>query len=374
MRRSNCCSRAKSRPTRNHIVPAAGASKRHDGSDARHCTVLFYDVADHLDVKTEVEKFAFLRSLGFATPRTAHGSVDDVLALYQQYGASIRASLDYEIDGLVIYVNSLNTQALLGDVNHRPRGAVAFKFASPAKISTVLDIRWDTGASGRVTPVAIVAPVELAGAVITSSRGGQHALSGALAPGALLLLSSTALGFPVQAGDKLFLLRSASGDPPGALLALDGVAVMTVPRGRSSTALAAAQRRGAAPTEVPWLYPDTATPGAANVFPPQAEIVINEIMYHPPAVSGPDGAAQDPLEWLELFNRGAQPVDLSGYQLVDAVEYAFPKGTSIAPGGYLVVASDVSAMRTTSGAAPRRTGGPVIPTPRETNSAEPCAS
>ncbi len=151
---------------------AAGASKRHDGSDARHCTVLFYDVADHLDVKTEVEKFAFLRSLGFATPRTAHGSVDEVLALYQQYASSIRASLDYEIDGLVIYVNSLNTQALLGDVNHRPRGAVAFKFASPAKISTVLDIRWDTGASGRVTPVAIVAPVELAGAVV--QRASLH--------------------------------------------------------------------------------------------------------------------------------------------------------------------------------------------------------
>lgn len=151
---------------------AAGASKRFDGSDAHHCTVLFYDVADHLDLKTEVEKFAFLRGLGFATPRTAHGSIDDVLALYKEYGSSIRASLDYEIDGLVIYVNSLNTQALLGDVNHRPRGAVAFKFASPAKISTVLDLRWDTGPSGRVTPVAIVAPVELAGAVV--QRASLH--------------------------------------------------------------------------------------------------------------------------------------------------------------------------------------------------------
>ncbi|MFO0761064.1 MAG: NAD-dependent DNA ligase LigA [Byssovorax sp.] len=151
---------------------AAGASKRLDGSDAKHCTVLFYDVADHLDLKTEVDKFAFLRGLGFATPQTAHGSLDDVLALYKEYGASIRGSLDYEIDGLVIYVNSLNTQALLGDVNHRPRGAVAFKFASPAKISTVLDIRWDTGPSGRVTPVAIVAPVELAGAVV--QRASLH--------------------------------------------------------------------------------------------------------------------------------------------------------------------------------------------------------
>ena len=151
---------------------AAGASKRLDGQGAEHCTVLFYDVADHLNFSTEVEKFAFLRSLGFATPRTEHGSLDDVLALHKRYVDSVRSSLDYEIDGLVVYANSLHAQALVGEVNHRPRGAVAFKFASPAKVSTVLDIRWDTGASGRVTPVAIVAPVELAGAVV--QRASLH--------------------------------------------------------------------------------------------------------------------------------------------------------------------------------------------------------
>jgi DNA ligase (NAD+) len=151
---------------------AAGASKRLDGQAAEHCTVIFYDVADHLNLPTEVEKFAFLRSLGFATPRTAHGSIEDVIALYQRYAAGIRASLDYEIDGLVVYANSLHAQALLGEVNHRPRGAVAFKFASPAKVTTVLEIRWDTGPSGRVTPLAIVAPVELAGAVV--QRASLH--------------------------------------------------------------------------------------------------------------------------------------------------------------------------------------------------------
>jgi DNA ligase (NAD+) len=151
---------------------AAGLSKRFDGQGAEHCTVLFYDVADHLPVKTEVEKFAFLRGLGFATPRTAHGSLSDALDLYRRYGSGIRASLDYEIDGLVIYVNDLHTQALLGEVNRRPRGAVAFKFASPAKVSTVVDILWDTGPSGRVIPVAIVAPVELAGATV--QRASLH--------------------------------------------------------------------------------------------------------------------------------------------------------------------------------------------------------
>ena len=151
---------------------AAGASKRLDGSGAEHCTVLFYDVADHLNFPTEVEKFAFLRTLGFATPRTAHGTIDDAIALYRRYIADVRASLDYEIDGLVVYANSLHAQALLGEVNHRPRGAVALKFASPAKVSTVLEIRWDTGPSGRVVPLAVVAPVELAGAIV--QRASLH--------------------------------------------------------------------------------------------------------------------------------------------------------------------------------------------------------
>lgn len=151
---------------------AAGASKRLDGSGAEHCTVLFYDVADHLNFPTEIEKFAFLRKLGFATPRTEHGDIDHVLAVYQRYIADVRASLDYEIDGLVVYANSLHAQAQLGEVNHRPRGAVALKFASPAKVSTVLEIRWDTGPSGRVVPLAVVAPVELAGAIV--QRASLH--------------------------------------------------------------------------------------------------------------------------------------------------------------------------------------------------------
>lgn len=160
---------------------AAGTAKRFDGGNNEHLTVLFYDIADHLDLPTEVEKFEYIRSLGFATPRTSHGSIEDVMALYNDYSTKTRASLDYEIDGLVVYSNSLHAQALLGEVNHRPRGAVAFKFASPAKVTKVLDILWETGASGRVTPVAFVAPVELAGATV--QRASLHNASNVRALG-----------------------------------------------------------------------------------------------------------------------------------------------------------------------------------------------
>lgn len=151
---------------------AAGTAKRFDGQGAEHLTVLFYDVADHVDQPSEQEKFKWLRSLGFATPRTMHGTIDDVLALYGRYEKELRGSLDYEIDGLVVYASSLAAQTVLGDVNRRPRGAVAFKFSSPAKVTRVVEIRWDTGPSGRVTPVAIVEPVELASATV--QRASLH--------------------------------------------------------------------------------------------------------------------------------------------------------------------------------------------------------
>lgn len=151
---------------------AAGTAKRFDGQGSEHLTVLFYDVADHFDIATEDDKFKWLRGLGFATPHTSSGSIDDVIALYRRYEKELRAQLDYEIDGLVVSAGSLTAQTLLGELNRRPRGATAFKFASPAKISKVLEVRWDTGPSGRVTPVAIVEPVELAGATV--QRASLH--------------------------------------------------------------------------------------------------------------------------------------------------------------------------------------------------------
>ena len=151
---------------------AAGTARRLDGQGNQHLTVICYDVADELDLGTEQEKFELLRALGFATPNVFRGGVAEVLEVYQDYSRSRRAALDYEIDGLVVRVNQLRVQALLGDVNRRPRGAIALKFASPRKVSTVREIRWDTGPSGRVTPIAVVDPVVLASASV--QRASLH--------------------------------------------------------------------------------------------------------------------------------------------------------------------------------------------------------
>jgi hypothetical protein len=65
-------------------------------------------------------------------------------------------------------------------------------------------------------------------------------------------------------------------------------------------------------------------------------VVVNEIMYHP-AGGGP--------EWIELYNQMGIDIDMSGWSLQGAVEYAFPEGTIIQAGGYLVIASDPAALQ-----------------------------
>ena len=89
-----------------------------------------------------------------------------------------------------------------------------------------------------------------------------------------------------------------------------------------------------------WLWPEEPTPGTTNRFAFHDEIVINEIMYHaPPQLRSDDRPfADNDEEWIELFNRSDQAVDLSGWQLRDAVEFEFDAGTVLGPGEYLVVA------------------------------------
>lgn len=150
---------------------ASGTSKRFDGQGCEHLTVMFYDL-DGIDHKTEVEKFDILQELGLLVPNFKATDLDGAFALHTEYSKTRRAKLDYEIDGLVVRANDVHVQHMLGELGNRPRAAIAFKFASQAKVTTLVDIVWETGSSGRVSPVAIVKPVQLAGATV--QRASLH--------------------------------------------------------------------------------------------------------------------------------------------------------------------------------------------------------
>jgi hypothetical protein len=81
------------------------------------------------------------------------------------------------------------------------------------------------------------------------------------------------------------------------------------------------------------------TPGAVNATIRQSDIVINELMYDP--ISG-----NDDDQYIELYNRSGNSVNLGGWQLSDAVSFTFPSNTVLSAGGYLVVARNAAHLRT----------------------------
>ena len=83
-----------------------------------------------------------------------------------------REELPYEIDGMVVKVNDLALQRDLGEKSRSPRWAIAFKFPPRQAITTVVDIQLQVGRTGAITPVAILAPVEVSGVMV--SRASLH--------------------------------------------------------------------------------------------------------------------------------------------------------------------------------------------------------
>jgi len=138
---------------------AAGITNRLDGGGCEHLTFLAY----HMDGYThKTAMFLALKAAGFCIPN--YGLLDEAPEdLRDNYD---RDSLDYDIDGLVFELNDQVKFDSLGEVSRRPRGAIAFKFASASKPTILRDVVWQVGKSGRVTPVAVFDPVELMGANI----------------------------------------------------------------------------------------------------------------------------------------------------------------------------------------------------------------
>lgn len=88
------------------------------------------------------------------------------LAGYLERVTERRASLEYEIDGMVTKVNELDVREALGYTEHHPRWAIAYKFESPQAVTKVKAVTVQVGRTGRITPVAELEPVQLGGSVV----------------------------------------------------------------------------------------------------------------------------------------------------------------------------------------------------------------
>lgn len=153
---------------------ATGMTKRTDGEGCEHLTIFAYTV-DGKDFKTEVEAYDWLKSIGFNVPNYVVGTAPEFALLWRKYMDETRATLDYDIDGLVGHINDRALRYSLGDEGRGPKGSVAFKFEAPEARTTTTDIVCQVGDTGIITPVAEFEEVELMGARI--KRASLHNFS-----------------------------------------------------------------------------------------------------------------------------------------------------------------------------------------------------
>lgn len=122
---------------------------------------------------TQFENLKVLEKLGFKVNHNYNlcNNINEVLQ-YCNAWETKREKLPYEIDGVVIKVNSIKQQQILGSIAKSPRWAIAYKFKAKQAETSVKEIRWQVGRTGAVTPVAEFEPVLLAGSTI--SRATLH--------------------------------------------------------------------------------------------------------------------------------------------------------------------------------------------------------
>ena len=124
-------------------------------------------------LSTQSEVLSYLRQSGFSVQQQwqlCH-DIDEVIA-YCSSWIEQRHSLAYEIDGLVVKVNSLQLQDRLGSTSKSPRWAIAFKFPAEQVVTRIEDIIVRVGRTGVLTPTAILEPVQVSGATV--SRATLH--------------------------------------------------------------------------------------------------------------------------------------------------------------------------------------------------------
>lgn len=158
-------------PLKNLRNGAAGALRNLDVKETakRNLSAFFYDVGynEGEDFQSYVGMMNFIKEMGLP--------VDDYMVICNdiedikkeiEYVGSIRQSLNYDIDGIVIAIDDIKTREVLGYTVKFPKWSIAYKFEAEETTTELLDVEWNVGRSGRVTPTAILKPVELGGVTV----------------------------------------------------------------------------------------------------------------------------------------------------------------------------------------------------------------
>jgi DNA ligase (NAD+) len=165
---------------------------------SRHLSFQAFDIITEEKFQNEHQKLDFLKASGFKTPDyVIHKGIKELKAKLQE-ARDFMSSGDYLIDGLVFIYDDLKLHQELGETGHHPRYKLAFKFAGDTKVAKINDIEWGVSRNGTLTPVALIEPTELSGAII--SRVTLHNFG-------------MVQNFQLKAGDKIEIIRSGEVIP-----------------------------------------------------------------------------------------------------------------------------------------------------------------
>ncbi len=151
---------------------AAGSVRQLDSKVAasRKLSCFIYHLPNPEDygIKTQEEALNFMSDLGFVTNpnNTLVNDVSELISFVENWTKK-RDELPYEIDGVVIKLNSLEGWEKLGNTVKYPRWATAYKFPAKEVITKLTDIKFTVGRTGQITPNAVLEPVLLAGSTVT---------------------------------------------------------------------------------------------------------------------------------------------------------------------------------------------------------------
>lgn len=121
-------------------------------------------------IHTHSGELEMLWNLGFRSPqkeKKVFKTIQEVVDYCKDFEEK-RDNLPYEIDGMVIKVNDLSLQEKMGMTSHHPRWAIAYKFKARQAESTLLNVEFQVGRTGSITPVAKIEPVPIGGVTVTS--------------------------------------------------------------------------------------------------------------------------------------------------------------------------------------------------------------
>ena len=163
-------------PFANPRNAAAGSLKLQDSAEVARRPLdgyMYYALGESLSFMTHKQSLDALAGWGFKISKETAlcESIDEVIGFIQKMGRE-RDKLTFDIDGIVIKINSLEQQQALGFTSKSPRWAIAYKYKAEQVTTQLLSIDYQVGRTGVVTPVANLKPVQLAGTVV--KRASLH--------------------------------------------------------------------------------------------------------------------------------------------------------------------------------------------------------